>query len=840
VSLLLARELVERGLVPPGRMDDVLQRQVVFGGALDTNVLELGLVDEARLTEALAALHKLPAADAELLQRRDPRVVNLFPLRLVRKYQALPVYMAGRVLHVLACERLHPLIVEELSFLLSLEIKTHIVCQARLQVLMHEWYEKELEPRFLRLAGRLGPFPGSGGQAAEQQVHLPGPGVAERPPPVDRQRMQQVLGRLEQVEQLERNRRRQARRGRFTLNQASQAIMRAESRDELVDYILRFARQFASFVALFVVGEDDILGWDAVGGGDAEHIKKARVPRGAASILTTVLNTHAPYLGDVSESLGNNEFYLAIGRDRPVNAFVVPLTVRGRVVALLYGDSGRQTVRSAQLSPLLVFASRLGTAFEQLILRLKHAVHLERERQAREKSRRLAEQAAISSLGGGEVPVGEGAERGPVPGDGASLDDFPLPTPREAGEPVLEEPVVVDESFIDRHPETLEPPPVVEVEMPPQEAQAEPEPQPERPVQVEPEPQPERPVRVEPEPEPQPEQPVQVEPELETLQPQPERPVQVEPEPEPWPEPAPAAAGPVAPARPAPPSLPDAETLCRQLVGPDRERASLAADALATLGLEALPAVMRRFPGPLDFDVRGSYDSIPPLREHGPLIGCLLDMGPPAAPAVAERLDDEDPVARYYAVRLLEQLQVPEQVPAIAGRLTDRETFVRLAAVDALLHYRRSPEFQRLLERLRAQLDDIDPDRQAVAAALLGNFRDREAVPALAAKVKSSERMVSRAAREALCFITKQDFGTSGKKWLKWWKANQGRRRVEWLIEGLLSRNRDIRFSSAQELNRLTGEYFGYFYDANKAEREKAARQWRRWWETRGRLLNIE
>lgn len=810
MSLLLARELVERGLVAPGRMDDVLQRQVVFGGALDTNVLELGLVDEARLTEVLASLHKLPPAAAELLERHDPRVVNLFPGRLVKKYQVLPVYVAGRVLHLLACERLHPLIVEELAFLLSLEIKTHIVCQARLLVLMHEWYDQELEPRFARLAGRLGPFPGGEAQAEETAPHIPGPGVDERPPPVDRQRLQQVLGRLEQVEQLERNRRSQARRGRFTLKQASQAIMRAESRDELVDHILRFARQFAAFVALFVVAEDDILGWDAAGSGDVERIKKTRVSRGTASVLTTVLDTRAPYLGDVTESLGNNEFYLAIGRDRPGNAFVVPLAVRGRVVALLYGDSGRRTVRSAQLSPLLVFASRLGAAFERLILRLKHAASLEHEPQGRSISRRLAEQAAISGLG-------VGAE-GPA--------DQPAP-----GIPPVEEPVIVDESFIDQHPESMEEPPVVEMNTlsPPEAPPAE-----DVPVARE--------VAVK----------VEMPPEAEVVQ---EPAVVMEPEAPPGPEavaeleasppPEQTPAVPEPPVTPAPARTPtsgllDPETLCRRLVGPDRERASLAADALATLGPEALPAVMRHFPGPLDFDVRGSYDSIPPLREHGPLIGCLLDMGPAAAPAIVERLDDDDAVTRYYAVRLLEQLEVPGQVPALAGRLADRETFVRLAAVDALLHYRRSDEFRQLLAQLRAQLDDADPDRQALAAALLGNFRDTAAIPALAAKVGSKERMVRRAVREALSFITKQDFGSSGKKWLKWWKANQGCSRVEWLIEGLLSRNRDIRFSSARELNQLTGEYFGYFYDATKAEREKAARQWRRWWETRGRLLNLE
>ena len=106
--------------------------------------------------------------------------------------------------------------------------------------------------------------------------------------------------------------------------------------------------------------------------------------------------------------------------------------------------------------------------------------------------------------------------------------------------------------------------------------------------------------------------------------------------------------------------------------------------------------------------------------------------------------------------------------------------------------------------------------------------------------MKSTDRMVARAATESLSFITKQDFGASERKWIKWWKAHKGERRIRWLINGLNSKNRDIRFSSAQELNQITGEHFGYHFDSEKVEREQAVQRWEQWWEEKGRRMHFD
>src|SRR5664279_5973496 len=58
----LSSLLVRDGLVGVKRMEKAFQRQVIYGGSLDTILLEMNLVPEDRLTQYLALASGLPPA----------------------------------------------------------------------------------------------------------------------------------------------------------------------------------------------------------------------------------------------------------------------------------------------------------------------------------------------------------------------------------------------------------------------------------------------------------------------------------------------------------------------------------------------------------------------------------------------------------------------------------------------------------------------------------------------------------------------------------------------------------------------------------------------------------
>src|SRR5947209_5806722 len=65
----LSSLLVRDGLVGVKRMEKAFQRQVIYGGSLDTILLEMGLVPEDRLTQYLALASGLPPARFTTLAR---------------------------------------------------------------------------------------------------------------------------------------------------------------------------------------------------------------------------------------------------------------------------------------------------------------------------------------------------------------------------------------------------------------------------------------------------------------------------------------------------------------------------------------------------------------------------------------------------------------------------------------------------------------------------------------------------------------------------------------------------------------------------------------------------
>ena len=83
--------------------------------------------------------------------------------------------------------------------------------------------------------------------------------------------------------------------------------------------------------------------------------------------------------------------------------------------------------------------------------------------------------------------------------------------------------------------------------------------------------------------------------------------------------------------------------------------------------------------------------------------------------------------------------------------------------------------------------------------------------------------------------LTRQDFGNDPDRWDPWTEANKDRHRIEWLIDGLLHGDEELRRAAGEELKHLTQEYYGYHPALPKRDREVAQRKYRRWWESEGK-----
>jgi hypothetical protein len=279
----------------------------------------------------------------------------------------------------------------------------------------------------------------------------------------------------------------------------------------------------------------------------------------------------------------------------------------------------------------------------------------------------------------------------------------------------------------------------------------------------------------------------------------------------------------------------DCRALLEQLLHGDAG----AGDRLVAAGAAGIAVLVAAFPGPIESpSSRRASAGMARASDSGPVMRTLARIGERAVPFLVVRTNDVSAEVRGYATRLLGEIPTPESAHAIARRFFDGDVEVRRAALTAARLLGSSPQ---AMATLLAELGVTAEDRmrptgaRLTAMEALAELRQPQAVPHLILALDDNPVDVVQSARRALVVLARQDFGASPGGWNDWWRTALGRHRIEWLIDALTHDSPEIRRPAGEELKALTREYFGYYDDLPPAERSQAQRQYRQWWETRGK-----
>ncbi len=247
---------------------------------------------------------------------------------------------------------------------------------------------------------------------------------------------------------------------------------------------------------------------------------------------------------------------------------------------------------------------------------------------------------------------------------------------------------------------------------------------------------------------------------------------------------------------------------------------------------ETLGSLMRRFPGTLRVERFGVTGR--PLRagQYGGLLELVIRLGSIAAELLIDKMSAPQRDIRYYATVCCMELRPRNAVYALVERLFDQDYGVRGCAIEALAGYPVS-DLNHALARARRAVHSSDPEVVGAASAAIVELGDTEAIADLIGVIERSDRSGDHS-RKALISLTAQDFGPSEKRWRKWYEVARSRHRIEWLIDGLSHKEDPLREVAINSLRRLTGEYFGYHFDLPRKERDLAAERWAAWWRETG------
>lgn len=269
--------------------------------------------------------------------------------------------------------------------------------------------------------------------------------------------------------------------------------------------------------------------------------------------------------------------------------------------------------------------------------------------------------------------------------------------------------------------------------------------------------------------------------------------------------------------------------------GPEDEGAAL--QALLGVGEPALPVLVQHFPGPLWFDRHQPHRRLPRGRDVSAIARALVAFRDRAAPYLVTALDGREADVRFYATLVASELLHPVLLPALGRRVFDSDQGTRTLSLDVIRLYRGyDRELEPIVKEIRvaARIAGKDPVKRRIAVRALGELRDARAIELLIELIDDDDEELSRESLRSLVLITRQDLGTSQRKWTQWVERNGANHRIEWLIDALLHDDEKMRAAAGEELKQITQQYYGYHPSLPKRDREVAQRKYREWWATEG------
>jgi hypothetical protein len=150
----LGEKLVHDRLITVDQLEKALRSQVIYGGRLGTNLVELGFIELDALARALAEQKGVPAALEKHLQAIDPATLSLLPSRLAEKHQAIPIGLArltGRQLVVSFIEPDRLSAIDEIGFATGSRITPCVAPEIRMMHYLEKLYGIPRKNRFLRI-----------------------------------------------------------------------------------------------------------------------------------------------------------------------------------------------------------------------------------------------------------------------------------------------------------------------------------------------------------------------------------------------------------------------------------------------------------------------------------------------------------------------------------------------------------------------------------------------------------------------------------------------------------------------------------------------------------------
>jgi hypothetical protein len=318
MAMKLGEALVKDSLITREQLRLALERQVIFGGRIGTNIVELGILTEKDLSAFLSRFFKHPSVDPVQLASVDPEVIACISKELAEKYKVVPFRKDRNRLHVAILDPRSMASADEMRFITGYDIIPYAITELRLLYALEKYYGIERDLRYIS-----------------------------------------VFVKEEEREATDEDTKAQ-------LKKVKEEFANAKEREEIIGILLNESRRIASRAAVFILKGDTLIGWKARG----VEVEKFNTSVAPNSVFSDVVAKKTYYRGPLLKVPGN-EPMISLLSGAPQDCLIIPINIRDKVIALLYADNGNSSVLSASLTYFDTLVTMASLGFEIVILRKK-------------------------------------------------------------------------------------------------------------------------------------------------------------------------------------------------------------------------------------------------------------------------------------------------------------------------------------------------------------------------------------------------------------------------------------------------------------------------------------
>lgn len=365
--------LLRNAAITLSQLETALRTQVLYGGRLGTNLVELGFIDVDTLTEYLAKSLEVPVARQEMFEAISPQSIDFFGADLARRFEAFPLHDPDLPAAVQAVAMVNPKAEHEVAQLateLGKRVVPHISPELRIYYYLEKHYGITRKARYVRVGSR-------GDQKRDERRRTQPAGGISMPAKVTFSPQGKAGNRVKRAKQAA------LRGGRAIQIDADKTrlmIRKSRHRDAIADVLVKYAAGRFGVAAIFLLRDHNALGWRLHHENPAYtsyDIEALSLPLGPTSVLQAARDSAKTYRGGPLSAGKPTErqLWTALGIEaEPSEMLVVPVQVKLRVVNLIYahGING-DALDGALVAELEELAEVAGASYTKLITAAKTA-----------------------------------------------------------------------------------------------------------------------------------------------------------------------------------------------------------------------------------------------------------------------------------------------------------------------------------------------------------------------------------------------------------------------------------------------------------------------------------